>query len=77
MKEHPESKCLVTGYADKGTGNAAVNKRISEKRANAVKAEIVKNYGIAEDRITAVGVGDTEQPYSTPAKNRVAICVVE
>ena len=77
MKSHPEAKCTITGYADKATGSAAVNQRISEKRAAVVKNELIKKHGIAADRIITKAMGDTEQPYDDAILNRVAICVVE
>lgn len=66
----------VTGYADKGTGNARINSKLSEKRANNV-VEALKAKGIAADRITVAYKGDTVQPYNTPEENRVSICIAE
>ena len=77
LKSHPEAKCMITGYADKATGSATVNQRISEKRAAVVKDELIKKHGIAADRIITKAMGDTEQPYDNAILNRVAICVVE
>ncbi len=80
MKKYPESKVVITGYADKATGTAKFNKTISEKRAEVVKKYLL-NQGIEANRITAKGMGDTEQPYNgkddNPMLNRVSICVVE
>ena len=36
LKQYPEAKATVTGYADKGTGNAKINQQLAEKRANIV-----------------------------------------
>ena len=78
MKQHPDTKVTVTGYADKGTGNLKINLRLSKQRADAVVNALIKDYGIAADRIIAKSMGEEEeQPYSTPAQNRVAICIVE
>ena len=81
MEENPDSKVVITGYADKATGTAQFNKQISEKRANVVKDELINKYGISADRITAKAMGDTEQPHADkgddPLLNRVSICVVE
>lgn len=80
MNKYPNSKVLVTGYADKGTGTAKYNQMISEKRAQVVKEYLISQ-GIAEDRITVKGLGDTVQPYDkkgdSPELNRVSICVIE
>jgi outer membrane protein OmpA-like peptidoglycan-associated protein len=77
MKANPDAKVTVTGYADKGTGNATLNEKFAAQRANAVVEALVKNYGISRDRITSESKGDTEQPYSEDILNRVAICVAE
>lgn len=76
MKENPTKKVSVCGYADKETGTAAINKKLSQERAKAV-AEILKKEGIAEDRITVDYKGDTVQPFGAADQNRVAICISE
>ncbi len=76
MNEHQNAKIVVCGYADKGTGNATVNDRISKKRANSV-CEALLNKGIAAERITVDFKGDTVQPFSANDDNRVCICVAE
>ena len=50
-------KVEVRGHTD-NVGKPASNLILSEKRAKAVMAELVKN-GVRADRITAVGYGDT------------------
>ena len=78
MKTNPATKVTVTGYADKGTGSMKLNLRLSAQRAEAVANALIKEYGIASDRITVKSMGEVEdQPYPTPAQNRVAICIVE
>lgn len=76
LKEHQEATVSICGYADKQTGNASINKRISQKRANSV-AEALKAQGIAESRITVEAKGDTEQPFNSMEQNRVSICIAE
>lgn len=76
MKEHPTAVAVVTGYADKATGSAAINKKISEKRAIEV-ANKLKAAGVSADRITVDFKGDTVQPFSENNRNRVAIIVAE
>lgn len=77
MKANPNSKVTVTGYADKGTGNANINKRVSDKRAKAVYDALVNKYGISASRITMDSKGDSEQPYAEKILNRVTICIAE
>ena len=47
---------VVTGYADAKTGSAAFNQKLSEKRANTVKAELVK-MGVDASKIEVVAKG--------------------
>lgn len=50
------SKIVVTGYADSKTGSAEYNQKLSEKRANTVKAELIK-MGVDESKIEVVAKG--------------------
>ncbi len=77
LKENPETSITITGYADKGTGNASINKRLSEKRAQVVVDALVKEYGIAASRIKSDAKGDTVQPFEEPILNRVSVCIAE
>ena len=76
LKEHTDAKVSLCGYADKNTGNARINKKLSQERAEAV-AEALKAEGIAADRITIDYKGDTEQPFNVIEENRVTICIAE
>ena len=64
------SKILVTGYADSSTGSAKYNQKLSQKRADAVVAELVK-MGIKRENIEVKAAGgvDTLTP---PLNNRRA-----
>lgn len=77
LKQNPKAKVSVTGYADKGTGNAKINNRLSEQRAKAVVDALIKNFGIEASRISSSAKGDTEQPYKEQILNRVTICIAE
>lgn len=74
LQKHPAAKVTLTGYADVQTGNPRINKTLSAKRAQAV-ADALTEKGIAADRITVDSKGDTVQPYATPEKNRVTVCI--
>ncbi|MFV0589607.1 OmpA family protein [Bacteroides reticulotermitis] len=76
LEKNPAAKISVTGYADKDTGNASINMRLSMARAKNV-ADALKARGIADSRITVDFKGDTVQPYSNPTENRVSICIAE
>jgi outer membrane protein OmpA-like peptidoglycan-associated protein len=75
LYQHPEATVTITGYADKNTGNAKINRDLSIKRAQVVADTLKKQFGIVAGRITTDYKGDTEQPYDTPEKNRVSICI--
>lgn len=77
LSKHPDSKVEITGYADKGTGSAEGNMRLSEKRAKIV-VDALKKLGVSEDRIKSTTYkGDKEQPFDINELNRVSICVVK
>ncbi len=73
---HPETKVHVMGYADKGTGSKAINLRLSKQRAEAVAKALKEIYYIEGSRIIIDQMDEKmEQPYDTPEKNRVSICI--
>jgi outer membrane protein OmpA-like peptidoglycan-associated protein len=76
MKENPDTKVRVSGYADKETGTAARNRFLSQKRAEGV-GQAIQDAGIAKDRIITEYFGDTVNPFDTPEENRVAVCLVK
>ena len=72
-----DSKVTVTGSADKQTGTAKINQKLSEDRANYVKKILIKKYGLKEENITVVANGDKNNVFDTPAKNRVATITLD
>ena len=77
MQKYPESKVVVTGYADAGTGNDKINDRLAAGRADAVVKSLVNDYGISQDRITYDSKGSRVQPFAENDLNRVTICIAE
>ena len=71
MKNHPESKILIKGYASP-EGNPELNQKLSEARANSVKNALVSRYGIAASRLTTQGMGATDELFDEVDFNRVA-----
>ncbi|OBS51385.1 hypothetical protein A8B73_16550 [Methylosinus sp. 3S-1] len=49
---------LIMGHTD-ARGSAKLNQKLSERRANAVKKVLVAEYGVAPERLVAVGYGQT------------------
>jgi len=70
MKQHPEvALLLITGHADR-IGTDEYNQGLSERRANAVKAYLVKQ-GIAAERMRTSGKGESEP---NPQANTPVVC---
>ena len=77
LNANPNAKVTITGYADKGTGNAKINERLGRERAKIVTDRLVKQYKVDPSRIITDSKGDTEQPFAENDKNRVSICIAE
>jgi len=71
--KNTNEKIKVIGFADRQTGSAAYNLRLSERRARAVAQELISRYGISSDRIIVEWRGDKEQPFKENDWNRVVI----
>lgn len=59
LNQHKEVRVKITGHTD-ADGNAASNLTLSQKRAEAVKNELVSSYGIDASRIETEGKGATQ-----------------
>ena len=70
MTHKPETRLEISGHTD-NVGKKAVNKKLSQQRADAVRDYLVSK-GIAADRIKAVGYGDEKPmfPNDTPDGRR-------
>lgn len=75
LKENPDARIEVTGYADSATGTAAINETLSRQRAQTV-VEMLKTAGIAESRISFSNAVDRDAT-QRPENNRVAVCIVK
>ena len=73
MNEVKDAQISVVGYADKGTGNARLNKMYAQRRAETFKKDLVEKYGCDAARITTDSKGDTVQPFDENDKNRCVI----
>ena len=76
LKENPDTKIQITGYADSGTGTDDINRRLSAERA-AVVAKMLQDAGIAKNRIEIGSVGGDRDASASPESNRVAVCIVK
>ncbi|MBO2010992.1 OmpA family protein [Hymenobacter negativus] len=69
IKSRPALKLRVSGHADR-VGEPEKNLALSEQRAEAVKTYLVKA-GVAAERISTIGYGDTRPLYPSPdVRNR-------
>jgi outer membrane protein OmpA-like peptidoglycan-associated protein len=68
LNENPEVKVKIVGHTDSDGADAA-NLDLSKRRGGAVKAELVKSFGIDASRLEADGMGETQPVASndTPA----------
>jgi outer membrane protein OmpA-like peptidoglycan-associated protein len=74
LKSNPETKIMLTGYADKETAYPEYNMRLSQRRVDSVKKYLINECGIAEDRIETNAKGDTERVYDEDFRwNRVVV----
>lgn len=75
LNNYPQTTIEVGGHTD-AKGSASYNQQLSERRAMAVKDELIRN-GVAPQRIRAVGYGETRPISSSHAANRrVEILIV-
>ena len=72
LKANPGKKYKVAGYADKATGSASWNQKLSEKRAQVVYDALVAE-GVDKDQLELVGFGGTENMFGKNFLNRCVI----
>ena len=75
LAKNSDKSLVVTGYADSQTGSASFNQTLSEKRANAVKDELI-NMGVAESKIQVVAAGGVDD-ISPVSYNRRAVVSIK
>ena len=56
MTKDPQTKTVIEGYTD-NVGKKAYNIKLSQSRANNVKAYLIDKFGIEKDRLQVVGYG--------------------
>lgn len=77
LKANPTAKAVITSYADKGTGNARINKKYAAGREKTIYKLLTEKYGIDPSRISSSSKGDTVQPFSENDRNRATIFIAE
>ncbi len=71
-----DTKLAVNGYADKQTGSAKRNQKLSEMRVKTV-VDLLKKAGATEENIETAAHGATIQLFNGAAKNRVVTIEVK
>lgn len=69
MKDNPAMLLEIRGYTD-SPGSHHYNQKLSQQRAESVKAELMKSYGIPSNRMVANGKGMVAYPPSETIRNR-------
>lgn len=76
IKDSPNAKYKVAGFADKGTGSVKTNQTLSEKRAQAVYDALVAE-GVNPSQLEKVAMGGTDPMFEKAYLNRVVILEVK
>ena len=75
MKENPNTKVQLDGYASKDNATYEHNMYLSDNRAETIKNYLISE-GIDSSRISTAYFGDTVQPFDGLEMNRSVICNV-
>ncbi|MGZ8517642.1 MAG: OmpA family protein, partial [Chitinophagaceae bacterium] len=72
LNEVPDVRILVVGHTD-ADGTEASNLDLSKRRAAAVKAELIKTFGIDASRIQTDGKGESQAVASNDSPSNKAL----
>ena len=67
LMEFPNAKGVIEGHTD-NVGDMAANMKLSQRRADSVRNYLIDKFGIASDRVTAVGYGPKKPVASNKAR---------
>lgn len=74
IKANPDTKFKVSGYADKQTGTAEYNEKLSQKRADVVYNALVNQYGVSKDQLVKESNGGVDTMFGNDSRlSRAAI----
>jgi OmpA-OmpF porin, OOP family len=59
LAEFPKAKGVIEGHTD-NAGDKASNMKLSQRRADSVRSYLIKNFGVAPERLQAKGYGPTK-----------------
>lgn len=70
LTEYPTTKAVIEGHTD-DRGSESYNQSISERRAQAIADVLINSFGIAAERVTAIGYGESKPLFNNDtATNR-------
>lgn len=72
IKANPGKKYKIAGYADKATGSAKLNQKLSEARAKAVYDALIQE-GVSASQLEMAANGGTDNMFGKDKLNRVVI----
>lgn len=59
LKDHPEMNAVIAGHTD-SVGTEKYNQWLSERRANSVHQRLTEKHGVAPDRLSVIGYGESQ-----------------
>jgi outer membrane protein OmpA-like peptidoglycan-associated protein len=68
LSDYPQTTIQIQGHTD-SSGAEAYNQALSERRANAVRDALIQR-GVAPERLTTIGFGESQPISSSAAMNR-------
>jgi outer membrane protein OmpA-like peptidoglycan-associated protein len=76
LKNNPQAKFIVNGYANKTSGTEEYNNALSKKRAVSVANTLIQKHAINFHRVQVRWFGGGVQPHRVPTMNQVVILKV-
>lgn len=81
MKQYPNAVMTIEGHTD-SHGQNDYNQALSQRRVNAVKEILINEFGVAPERISAIGYGESQPRASNDTEagrqlNRRVVAVIE
>ncbi|MFD2743041.1 MULTISPECIES: OmpA family protein [Sphingobacterium] len=74
----PNIKYSITGYADKGTGTAKINERLSRERAEAIYNVLVREFNVSPSQLVKEYKGGVDNMYyDDPRLSRAVIVIAD
>ncbi len=70
MKQNPNMKVIIQGHTS-AIATVEYNQKLSERRAASVKAFLMKEGGISQDRLATIGYGETQLERPEPNERDV------